>query len=194
MARLFQCDRVDFDVAVADAKGRPGWRTVEVERTPGQERDGDGLRVYGAMLVRPLREFAERTNAFAPHDAAGYRYERYQFVRAAVRHPGGTLLAEVRADGTVRVPVDLEPERRRQFTGMLNGRLPMVIRELDRGSYAAALTSLATSRAVLDEMLREVMVLSVTAPDALDREGVAKAIGVDLERLDAWYRVPDALA
>jgi hypothetical protein len=193
MARLFRCDRVEFDVAVTDARGAPAWQTAEVERTPEHERDGDGLRAYGAALVRPLREFAERTTAFAPHDAAGYRYERYQLVRAVVRDPRGTRLAEIRADGTVTVPVDLDPERRRQFIGMLNGRLPMVIRELDRGSYAAALSTLASSRALLDTMLREVMALAVVAPDGLDRDGVAAALGVDLARLDDWYRSQDPL-
>ena len=193
MARRFRSDRVEFDVAESGARGAPVWRTAEVQATQGRELDGDGLRAYGAALVRPLREFAERTTAFAPQDAAGYRYTRYQLVRAVVRDLRGVLLAEVRGDGSVRVPVDLDPDRRRQFIGMLNGRLSMVMREIDRGSYTAALETLAASRALLDALLREVIAVAVTAPDGIDRDGVARAVGVDARRLEAWCRTPDAL-
>lgn len=198
MGRRYRPGRIDFDVVVADPEtGSTSWVTAAVSvvdaTTSAHELDSDALREYGASLAPMLRDFAERVAS--PHDAApAHRYVTYQRVRAVIRDGDGVFLADARADGTVTVPGELDPGRRKQFIGAMNGWLPMVIRDLDRGSYTTALTSLARARTLLDLMLRDVVGLAADGPEAIEWSAVAEAVGTTVSQLDSWYTRPDSLA
>ncbi len=141
-----------------------------------------------------LRDFAEQVSGTDQVGAAVHRYQSYQVVRAVLRDAQGLLLAEVRCDGSVTVPGELDQDLRRQFIGMINGWLPMTIREVDRSAYGNALASLVKARRVVDAMLREVVGLAAGGLDPMSWEKVAASMGVPPETLDSWYRAPDGLA
>jgi hypothetical protein len=198
LGRRYRPDRIDFDVVVADpASGSTSWATAAVSvvdaSTSERELDSDALRSYAAGLAPVLRDFAERVTG--PQDGAPvHRFLTYQRVRAVIRDGAGGFVADVRCDGSVTVPGELDPSRRKQFIGMMNGWLPMVIRELDRGSYETALTSLARARTLLDGMLRDVVGLAAGGPEAIEWSAVADAVGTTVSQLDSWYTRPDTLA
>lgn len=203
MTRFYRPDRVDYDVVVLDYQsGVSRWATagVEVVDPPQALVDGGGsmgsdmFRTYAASVAPRLRDFAEQV---AGADQLGnnvHRYQSYQAVRAVVRDAQGLLLAEVRCDGSVTIPGELDQDLRRQFIGMINGWLPMTIREVDRSSYDNALASLVKARRVVDAMLREVVGLAAGGLDPMPWENVAAAMGVPQETLNSWYQAPDGLA
>lgn len=203
MTRFYRPDRIDYDVVVLDHQsGVSHWATagVEVVDPPQALVDGggsmgsDSFRGYAASVAPRLRDFAEQV---AGADQIGnnvHRYQSYQAVRAVVRDARGLLLAEVRCDGSVTIPGELDQDLRRQFIGMINGWLPMTIREVDRSSYDNALASLVKARRVVDAMLREVVGLAAGGLDPMPWESVAAAMDVPRETLDSWYQAPDGLA
>lgn len=202
MTRFYRPDRIDYDLAVADhSTGAGRWSTagVEVVDPPQALIDGGGslssedFRGYAGTIAPRLRDFADQLGGGSANDTAAHRYINYQNVRAVIRDAQGMLLAEVRCDGTVTIPGELDQDLRRQFIGMINGWLPMTIREVDRASYQNALTSLVKARRVVDSMLREVVGLSAGGPDPMPWADVAAAMGTTPESLAAWYRTPSRL-
>jgi hypothetical protein len=202
MTRFYRPDRIDYDLAVADhATGARRWSTagVEVVNPPQALIDGGGslssddFRGYAGTIAPRLRDFADQIDGGTSGDTAAHRYMTYQMVRAVIRDAQGMLLAEVRCDGTVTIPGELDQDLRRQFIGMINGWLPMTIREVDRSSYQNALTSLVKARRVVDSMLREVVGLAAGGPDPMPWAEVATAMGTTPESLAAWYRTPSRL-
>jgi hypothetical protein len=203
MTRFYRPDRIDYDVVVVDQeRGVSRWATagVEVVDPPqalvdgGGSFDSDSFRGYAATIAPRLRDFAERVAGADQYGATVHRYQSYQAVRAVVRDSQGIFLAEVRCDGSVTIPGELDQDLRRQFIGMINGWLPMTIREIDRSSYENALASLVKARRVVDAMLREVVGLAAGGLDPMPWEKVAAAMSVSRETLDSWYRSPDGLA
>lgn len=203
MTRFYRPDRIDYDVVVLDHQsGVSRWATagVEVVEAPQALVDGGGsmagepFRTYAASVAPRLRDFAERVAAVDQFGATEHRYRSYQAVRAVLRDAQGVLLAEVRCDGSVTIPGELDQDLRRQFIGMINGWLPMTIREVDRSAYDNALASLVKARRVVDAMLREVVGLAAGGLDPMPWERVAAAMGVPPDTLDTWYRAPDGLA
>lgn len=203
MTRFYRPDRIDYDVVVLDhERGVSQWATagVEVVDPPqalidgGGSLDSDSFRGYAATIAPRLRDFAERVAGADQIGAAVHRYQSYQAVRAVVRDNQGMFLAEVRCDGSVTIPGELDQDLRRQFIGMINGWLPMTIREIDRSSYENALASLVKARRVVDAMLREVVGLAAGGLEPMPWEKVAAAMSVSPETLDSWYRAPDGLA
>jgi hypothetical protein len=203
MTRFYRPDRIDYDVVVLDQQtGISRWATagVEVVDPPqalvdgGGSLTGEAFRGYAASVAPRLRDFAERVAGIDQTAASVHRYQSYQAVRAVLRDAQGILLAEVRCDGSVTIPGELDQDLRRQFIGMINGWLPMTIREVDRSSYDNALASLVKARRVVDAMLREVVGLAAGGLDPMPWETVAAAMGVPPETLDSWYRAPDGLA
>jgi hypothetical protein len=203
MTRFYRPDRIDYDVVVLDQQsGVSRWATagVEVVEAPHALVDGGGsmasetFRTYAASVAPRLRDFAEQVATVDQFGATMHRYQSYQAVRAVLRDAQGVLLAEVRCDGSVTIPGELDQDLRRQFIGMINGWLPMTIREVDRSAYDNALASLVKARRVVDAMLREVVGLAAGGLDPMPWEGVAAAMGVPPETLDSWYRAPDGLA
>jgi hypothetical protein len=202
MTRFYRPDRIDYDVVVLDqSTGTHRWATagVEVVDPPQALVDGggslssEGLRGYAASVAPRLRDFAEQVSLSDQFGGPVNRYQSYQSVRAVVRDAQGLLLAEVRCDGTVTISGELSQELRRQFIGMINGWLPMTIREVDRSSYENALSSLVKARHVVDAMLREVVALAAGGLDPMPWDKVAAAMGVPPEALDSWYATPDRL-
>lgn len=203
MTRFYRPDRIDYDVVVQDQQsGISRWATagVEVVDPPqslvegGGSLSSDQFRGYAATVAPRLRDFAEQVAGADQVGASVHRYQSYQAVRAVLRDAQGLLLAEVRCDGSVTIPGELDQDLRRQFIGMINGWLPMTIREVDRSSYENALASLVKARRVVDAMLREVVGLAAGGLDPMPWEKVAAAMGVPPETLDSWYRAPDGLA
>jgi hypothetical protein len=203
MTRFYRPDRIDYDVVVLDQeRGISQWATagVEVVEPPqtvvdgGGSLDSDSFRGYAATIAPRLRDFAERVSGADQYGATVHRYQSYQAVRAVVRDDKGIFLAEVRCDGSVTIPGELDQDLRRQFIGMINGWLPMTIREIDRSSYENALASLVKARRVVDAMLREVVGLAAGGLDPMPWEKVASAMSVSQDTLDSWYRSPDGLA
>jgi hypothetical protein len=203
MTRFYRPDRIDYDVVVLDQQtGVSRWATagVEVVDPPqalvegGGSLGSDQFRGYPASVAPRLRDFAEQVSGADQIGAAVHRYQSYQAVRAVLRDAQGILLAEVRCDGSVTIPGELDQDLRRQFIGMINGWLPMTIREIDRSSYENALASLVKARRVVDAMLREVVGLAAGGLDPMPWEKVAAAMGVPPETVDSWYRAPDGLA
>jgi hypothetical protein len=201
MTRFYRPDRIDYDVAVPDASGAVRWTTAGVQVVErleslvngGGSMDSTALRDFAAQVAPSLRDFAEQVSGAEAADMQARRYQSYQVVRAVLRDAQGLLLAEVRCDGTVTIPGELDQELRRQFIGMINGWLPMTIREVDRSSYENALASLAKARRVVDAMLREVVGLAAGGLDPIPWEKVAAAMSVQPETLDTWYQSPDRL-
>jgi hypothetical protein len=203
MTRFYRPDRVDYEVVVLDQQsGASRWATagVEVVDRPQALVDGGGsmssdtFRSYAAGVAPRLRDFADHLSGADKVGANVHRYQTYQAVRAVLRDEQGVVLAEVRCDGSVTIPGELDEDLRRQFIGMINGWLPMTIREVDRSSYQNALASLVKARRVVDAMLREVVGLAAGGLDPMPWEKVAAAMGVAPEALDSWYRAPDGLA
>jgi hypothetical protein len=203
VTRFYRPDRIDYDVVLLDQQsGVSRWATagVEVVDPPQALIDGGGslssdqFRGYAASVAPRLRDFAEQVAGADLVGASVHRYQSYQAVRAVLRDAQGVLLAEVRCDGSVTIPGELDQDLRRQFIGMINGWLPMTIREIDRSSYENALASLVKARRVVDAMLREVVGLAAGGLDPMPWEKVAAAMGVPPETVDTWYRAPDSLA
>jgi hypothetical protein len=203
MTRFYRPDRIDYDMVVSSGQdGRKQWTTAGVEVVDasalvvdgGGRMDADLFRAYAASVAPRLRDFAERlTGAETDAGATTNRYQSYQQVRGIVRDAEGLMLAEVRCDGSVTVLGELDPSLRRQFIGMINGWLPMTIREVDRYSYEAALTSLVKARRVVDSMLREVIGIAAGGPDPLPWDKVAEAAGTNPAALNTWFSTPDEL-
>jgi len=203
LTRFYRPDRIDYDVVVLDHESATSrWTTagVEVVEPPQALVDGggsmttDSFRRYAAGIAPRLRDWAEQISGADQVGATIHRYQSYQAVRAVVRDARGVLLADVRCDGSVAIPGELDQDLRRQFIGMINGWLPMTIREVDRSSYDNALASLVKARRVVDAMLREVVGLAAEGLDPMPWERVAASMGVPPETLDSWYRAPDGLA
>ncbi|MGH3415276.1 MAG: hypothetical protein ACRDVE_08195 [Actinocrinis sp.] len=203
MTRFYRPDRIDYDVVVVDQPaGVSRWATagVEVVDQPqslvegGGSMASDAFRDYASSVAPRLRDFAERVAGVDQVGSNVHRYQSYQAVRAVLRDGQGLLLAEVRCDGSVTITGELDQDLRRQFIGMINGWLPMTIREVDRSSYDNALASLVKARRVVDAMLREVVGLAAGGLDPMPWDRVAAAMGVPAETLDSWYRSPDGLA
>jgi hypothetical protein len=203
MTRFYHPDRIDFDMVVASRQdGRRQWSTAGVEVVDPAEiavegggmMDAEAFRAYAASVAPKLRDFAERLSGVAADagSTAG-RYQSYQQVRGIVRDAEGMMLAEVRCDGSVTVLGELDPSLRRQFIGMINGWLPMTIREVDRYSYEAALASLVKARRVVDSMLREVIGIAAGGPEPLPWDKVAEAAGTTPAALNNWFTAPDEL-
>jgi hypothetical protein len=202
MTRFYRPDRIDYDMVVSSGQdGRKQWTTAGVEVVDpsalvvdgGGQMDGDLFRVYAASVAPRLRDFAERLTGAEADAGATNRYQSYQQVRGIIRDTEGMMLAEVRCDGSVTVLGELDPSLRRQFIGMINGWLPMTIREVDRYSYEAALTSLVKARRVVDSMLREVIGIAAGGPDPLPWDKVAEAAGTNPAALNTWFSTPDEL-
>jgi hypothetical protein len=203
MTRFYRPDRIDYDMVVSSGQdGRKQWTTAGVEVVDasalmvdgGGQMDADLFRAYAASVAPRLRDFAERlTGADTDVGTTAGRYQSYQQVRGIVRDAEGMMLAEVRCDGSVTVLGELDPSLRRQFIGMINGWLPMTIREVDRYSYEAALTSLVKARRVVDSMLREVIGIAAGGPDPLPWDKVAEAAGTNPAALNTWFSTPDEL-
>ena len=203
MTRFYRPDRIDYDMVVSSGQdGRKQWTTAGVEVVDasalmvdgGGQMDGDLFRAYAASVAPRLRDFAERlTGAETDAGTTAGRYQSYQQVRGIVRDTEGMMLAEVRCDGSVTVLGELDPSLRRQFIGMINGWLPMTIREVDRYSYEAALTSLVKARRVVDSMLREVIGIAAGGPEPLPWDKVAEAAGTTPAALHTWFSEPDEL-
>jgi hypothetical protein len=203
MTRFYRPDRIDYDMVVSSGQdGRKQWTTAGVEVVDasalmvdgGSQMDADLFRAYAASVAPRLRDFAERlTGADTDAGTTAGRYQSYQQVRGIVRDAEGMMLAEVRCDGSVTVLGELDPSLRRQFIGMINGWLPMTIREVDRYSYEAALTSLVKARRVVDSMLREVIGIAAGGPDPLPWDKVAEAAGTNPAALNTWFSTPDEL-
>jgi hypothetical protein len=202
MTRFYRPDRIDYDIVVPDVdRGLGQWTTagVEVVNPPQALIEGGGsftseaLRSYASSIAPRLRDFAEQLSGRDQADSAAHRYASYQTARAVVRDAQGLLLAEVRCDGSVTIPGELDQDLRRQFIGMINGWLPMTIREVDRSSYENALISLVKARRVVDAMLREVVGLASGGLDPMPWEKVATAMQTTPTALDTWYRSPDNL-
>ena len=204
MTRFYRPDRIDYDVVIPDTEhgGYGQWTTagVEVVNPPQALIEGGGsfnaeaMRGYCASIAPRLRDFAEQLAGIPlGGDTSMHRYASYQTVRAVVRDAQGLLLAEVRCDGSVTIPGELDQDLRRQFIGMINGWLPMTIREVDRNSYENALISLVKARRVVDAMLREVVGLAAGGLDPMPWEKVASAMQTTPGALDSWYRAPDNL-
>ena len=203
MTRFYHPDRIDYDMVVsAGQDGRRLWNTAGVEVVDptelavegGGPMDAEAFRTYAASVAPRLRDFAERL-AGVESDAGSTagRYQSYQQVRGILRDAEGMMLAEVRCDGSVTVLGELDPSLRRQFIGMINGWLPMTIREVDRYSYENALTSLVKARRVVDSMLREVIGIAAGGPDPLPWDQVAQAAGTTPAALHTWFSAPDEL-
>jgi hypothetical protein len=203
MTRFYHPDRIDYDMVVsAGPDGRRQWTTAGVEVVDptevavdgGGPIDADAFRLYAATVAGRLRDFAERL-AGMESDAGSTagRYQSYQQVRGIVRDAHGMMLAEVRCDGSVTVLGELDPSLRRQFIGMINGWLPMTIREVDRYSYENALASLVKARRVVDSMLREVIGIAAGGPEPLPWDRVAAAAGTSPAALHTWFSAPDEL-
>jgi hypothetical protein len=203
MTRFYHPDRIDYDMVVSSGHdGRRLWSTAGVEvvdpssaaADDGGPMDGDAFRLYAAAVAPRLRDFAERlTGVASDAGSTAGRYESYQRVRAIIRDAEGMMLAEVRCDGSVTVLGELDPTLRRQFIGMINGWLPMTIREVDRYSYENALASLVKARRVVDSMLREVIGIAAGGPDPLAWDKVAAAAGTTPAALTTWFSTPDEL-
>jgi hypothetical protein len=156
--------------------------------------DGDAFRVYAAAMAPRLRDFAERLGGVeSDAGSTAGRYQSYQQVRGIIRDAEGMMLAEVRCDGSVMVLGELDPSLRRQFIGMINGWLPMTIREVDRYAYETALASLVKARRVVDSMLREVVGIAAGGPDPMPWDKVAAAVGTTPSALHTWFSAPDEL-
>jgi len=203
MTRYYHPDRIDYDMVVSSGQdGRRLWNTAGVEVVEpasvtvdgGGPMDGEAFRTYAATVAPRLRDFAERL-AGVDTDAGSTagRYQSYQQVRGIIRDAEGMMLAEVRCDGSVTVLGELDPALRRQFIGMINGWLPMTIREVDRYSYETALASLVKARRVVDSMLREVIGIAAGGPDPLTWDTVAQAAGTTPAALHLWFSAPDEL-
>jgi hypothetical protein len=203
MTRFYHPDRIDYDMVVSSGQdGRRLWNTAGVEVVEpasvtvdgGGPMDGEAFRAYAATVAPRLRDFAERL-AGVDTDAGSTagRYQSYQQVRGIIRDAEGMMLAEVRCDGSVTVLGELDPALRRQFIGMINGWLPMTIREVDRYSYETALASLVKARRVVDSMLREVIGIAAGGPDPLPWDTVAQAAGTTPAALHLWFSAPDEL-
>jgi len=203
MTRFYHPDRIDYDMVVSSGQdGRRLWTTAGVEVVEpssvtvegGGPMDGEAFRAYAATAAPRLRDFAERLSG-ADSDAGSTagRYQSYQQVRGIIRDAEGMMLAEVRCDGSVTVLGELDPALRRQFIGMINGWLPMTIREVDRYSYETALASLVKARRVVDSMLREVIGIAAGGPDPLPWDTVAAAAGTTPGALHLWFSAPDEL-
>ena len=203
MTRFYQPDRIDYDMVVsAGQDGRRQWTTAGVEVVNpadtvvegGGPMDIEAFRAYAALVAPRLRDFAERLSGVdSDAGSTAGRYQSYQQVRGIVRDAEGMMLAEVRCDGSVTVLGELDPSLRRQFIGMINGWLPMTIREVDRYSYENALTSLVKARRVVDSMLREVIGIAAGGPDPLPWDRVAAAAGTSPAALNTWFSTPDEL-
>jgi len=203
MTRFYHPDRIDYDMVVSSGQdGRRQWSTAGVEVVDpaqvvvegGGAMDTDAFRAYAASVAPRLRDFAERlTGVESDAGSTVGRYQSYQQVRGIVRDAEGMMLAEVRCDGSVTVLGELDPSLRRQFIGMINGWLPMTIREVDRYSYENALASLIKARRVVDSMLREVIGIAAGGPDPLPWDRVAAAAGISPAALHTWFSTPDEL-
>ena len=203
MTRFYHPDRIDYDMVVSSGQdGRRQWTTAGVEVVDpsaivvegGAQMDGDVFRAYASSVAPRLRDFAERlTGVDTDAGSTAGRYQSYQQVRGIIRDAEGMMLAEVRCDGSVTVLGELDPSLRRQFIGMINGWLPMTIREVDRYSYENALASLVKARRVVDSMLREVIGIAAGGPDPLPWEKVAAAAGTTPAALNSWFSTPDEL-
>jgi hypothetical protein len=201
MTRFYQPDRIDYDMVVSSGQeGRRLWTTAGVEVVDpasvrgenGGPLDGEDFRAYAAAVAPRLRDFAERL-AGGEADSTALRYQSYQQVRAILRDAEGMMLAEVRCDGSVTVLGELDPGLRRQFIGMLNGWLPMTIREVDRYAFETAVASLVKARRVVDAMLREVIGIAAGGPEPVPWDKVAEAAGTTPTALTSWFTTPDEL-
>ena len=201
MTRFYHPDRIDYDMVVSSGQdGRRTWSTAGVEVVDpsavavegGGPMDTDAFRAYATSVTPRLRDFAERLVEPDAGTTAG-RYQSFQQVRGIIRDAQGMMLAEVRCDGSVTVLGELDPSLRRQFIGMINGWLPMTIREVDRYSYENALASLVKARRVVDSMLREVIGIAAGGPDPLPWDRVAQAAGITPAALNSWFSAPDEL-
>ncbi len=203
MTRFYHPDRIDYDMVVsAGQDGRRQWSTAGVEVVDhtqvavegGGPMDAEAFRTYAASVASKLRDFAERLpGSAADAGSTAGRYQSYQQVRGIIRDAQGLMLAEVRCDGSVMVLGELDPSLRRQFIGMINGWLPMTIREVDRYSYENALASLVKARRVVDSMLREVIGIAAGGPEPMPWDQVAQAAGTTPAALHTWFSAPDEL-
>jgi hypothetical protein len=186
MARQFRPERVEYDMVTA----QPGsaWTTAAVDAvTPDPLNGIEALHTYAIAVVPRLRDFAEHIVAPRGDATPEQRYAAYQNVRAMVRTSGGVALAEVRADGRILLPGELDSELRGRLNGLVNVGLPMVTRAVDQGSYENALESLVKARGVLNAALQAVLNIAVAAPDPLPREKLAAALRITPAELDRWF-------
>jgi hypothetical protein len=178
MTRLYLPTHIDYDLRADEDTGADDrWVTREVRPVAAMPVgcDADQLMRWAAQLAASLRDFAERTHGTPPGETS-QRYGSYQRVRAMVRDGSNELLVEVRADGTVLLPGELSRSLRRQFIGMINGWLPMLIRELDKGEHEAAISTLARARSLIDTMLGEVVDVAANGPARLPRQQIAELL------------------
>lgn len=194
MARQFRPERVEYDVLTAqpDTAGPAGpaghWSTAAVDAvTPDPLNGYEALQEYALAIVPRLRDFAEHVVAPVGEASPAMRYGAYQNVRAMVRGRNNMALAEIRADGRVHLPGELDAELRGRLHGLVNVGLPMVTREVDQGSYANALEALVKARSVLNATLQAVLNMAVSGPEPLTREQVAAALRVKPSDLDSFY-------
>ncbi|MFL6115713.1 MAG: hypothetical protein ACJ786_30855 [Catenulispora sp.] len=195
MARQFRPERVEYDVLTAHpdpaaaAAGSTHWVTAAVDAVTPEPLPGlAALKNYALALVPRLRDFAEHLSApRGDVPSPALRYGAYHSVRAMARDKDGHALAEVRADGRVRLPGELDADLRGKLNGLVNVGLPMVTRAVDQGSYESALESLVKARATLNAMLQAVLNMAVSGPEPLSREQLAAALRVQPADLDGWY-------
>jgi hypothetical protein len=194
MARQFRPERVEYDVLTAhpEAAGPDEsdghWSTAAVDAVSPDSLNGhEALQEYALALVPRLRDFAEHVVAPGGDASPAMRYGAYQNVRAMVRGRNSVALAEIRADGRVHLPGELDAELRGRLVGLVNVGLPMVAREVDQGLYENALEALVKARSVLNATLQAVLNMAVSGPEPLTREQLAKALRVKPSDLDSWY-------
>jgi hypothetical protein len=186
MARQFRPERVEYDMVTAQPGG--GWSTAAVDAVAPDPLSGlEALHTYCGSLVPRLRDFAEHIVAPRGDATPEQRYAAYQNVRAMLRGPNGVALAEIRADGRIQLPGELDADLRGRLNGLVNVGLPMVTRSIDQGAYDNALESLVKARGVLNAMLQATLNLAVTAPDPLSREKLAAALRITPAELDRWF-------
>jgi hypothetical protein len=190
MARQFRPERVEYDVLTAHPEPEQGvrWTTAAVDAvTPDPMNTIEALQEYALAVVPRLRDFAEHVAAPRGDATPAMRYGAYQSVRAMIRAKDAIALAEVRADGRVLLPGELDVELRGKMNGLVNVGLPMVTRSIDLGAYESALESLVKARAVLNAMLQAVLNMAVSGPEPLSREKLAAVLRVNPAELDRWY-------
>jgi hypothetical protein len=191
MARLFRPERVEYDMVTANpdpAQSEGVWTTAAVDAvTPGALSGIEALYEYAVALTPRLRDFAEHITAPRGDATPTQRYNAYQNVRAMIRDKDGLALAEIRADGRVLLPKELDVDLRSRLNGLVNVGLPMVSRSVDQGAYENALESLMKARSVVNATLQAVLTIAVSAPDPPPREKLAAALKITPQELDRWF-------
>ena len=197
MARLFRPERIEYDILTAlpvntDTSGTTTyttyWATAAVDAVAPNPLSGlDLLRDYALTVVPRLQDFAVHVAPSSPGRSPSLIYDAYRRVRSMIRDKDGNAIARVHADGWVLLPGELDPDLNRGIIGLVNFGLPMILRSVDQGTYADALSSLIKARSVVSSALQAVLNIAVSSPEPPSRERLAAALQVKPADLDSWY-------